>query len=235
MYEISEIIGKKILVLTAHPDDESFLAGGTIYANNHAGGQTFLICATLGEKGASHLKNPLSETELQKVRHKELKITCGFLKISRVFELDFPDGGVKDHVNDLLTRTSTLLKELQPELIMSFDADGITGHNDHIAVSKVAKSLAEQHKLPLATFCLPKEVIDDAYHWLKKKRKVHEHYQNDFTLQESNLSIPIDEDIKMSALKCYKSQIDNANPFEGFPDEIASTLLKKECFCLKET
>jgi len=53
-------LGSKILVFTAHPDDESYLAAGTIYENTRRGGKTFLVCATGGELGSAHLKKPIS-------------------------------------------------------------------------------------------------------------------------------------------------------------------------------
>lgn len=234
MLEASSILGKKIFVLTAHPDDESYLAAGTIHANKQAEGQTFLVCATLGEKGASHLAKPMSEEALKDVRHAELKETCSLLKVDRVFDMDLPDGGVANHTEELMDRVSPLISFLQPELIMSFGSDGITGHHDHIAVSEVAAKLAEQHNLPLATFCIPSEVAEECLMWLKEKRATKGHYVSDFNLGQENLCIPIDAQTKMRALKCYQSQINQQNPFSGFPDHIAQALLEKECFYLKQ-
>ena len=68
----ANFLGKKILVITAHPDDESFFAAGTIYKNQRLGGKTFLICGTAGEKGSGHLKKKLTEKQLAAMRKKEL-------------------------------------------------------------------------------------------------------------------------------------------------------------------
>ena len=45
------ILGRKIVWLFAHPDDECYLAAGTIYENYRNGGENYLICATAGEQG----------------------------------------------------------------------------------------------------------------------------------------------------------------------------------------
>ena len=42
---------KKILLVFAHPDDESFAAAGTVAKYVKAGWEVDLICATRGEKG----------------------------------------------------------------------------------------------------------------------------------------------------------------------------------------
>lgn len=234
MIEQPAILGRKILVITAHPDDESFLAAGTIYANSQAGGQTFLVCATLGEKGKSHLKVELTEEQLSKVRQQELRTAAALLGVQKVFELGFPDGELDQHQGSLRDKTSVLLHELQPDLIMSFGPGGITGHRDHIAAGKVAKQLAQNHQLPLAAFCLPKQVKDEAREWLIKRRHSHHHYEDDFTLADENAAIQIHADIKIQALKCYDSQIDEAQPFAGFPEHIAAILLKQESFYVQK-
>lgn len=234
MLQPSTILGKKILVLTAHPDDESFLAAGTIHANSQAGGQTFLVCATLGEKGASHLEEELDAEKLAEIRHQELHNAATELNISYTKTLRYPDGKVDEYESALLADASAVGTEIMPEVIMGFGPDGITGHKDHIAVSRVAAKLAAQYKLPLAMFCIPHEVGEEAQVWLKKRRKTTGHYDDDCaSFQKENITIPIDGEIKLKALRCYCSQIDKQDPFHGFPESISKQLLKQECFYLQ--
>ncbi len=231
----STILGKKILVLTAHPDDESYLAGGTIFANSQAGGQTFLICATLGEKGMSHLQVKVDEPELEKIRDQELTHAAEALGVTEVTRFHFPDGKVDQHEQELFTKVSKLWVEIRPEIIISFGADGITGHKDHKAVSRVAEQLAKHFYTPLATFCVAHQMASEAMDWIQTRRHTKDHYENisatDY--QEENIIIPIDGEIKMKALKCYGSQIDENDPFHGFPEHLAQALLQQECFYVK--
>lgn len=235
MLQPSTILGKKILVLTAHPDDESFLAGGTIYANSQAGGKTFLICATLGEKGKSHLQEKMNDEQLQQIRNKELRTAGNELGIKRIMTLNFPDGKVNEHEDEVLAEVKKLWPEIDPQIIISFGPDGVTGHKDHVAISKVAASLAKQYELPLAMVCLPHKIASDFNSMLKSRQVTKGHYHKNLPdLPIENLVIPINGKEKLKTLKCYRSQIDEQDPFHGFPKHIAEMLLKQECFFVQE-
>ncbi len=228
----SELIGKKILVLIAHPDDESFLAAGTLHKNQLAGGQNFLICASLGEKGNSHLDKPLSEDELCEVRKQELQNATQVIGVHKLKDLNFPDGGLVNHFAKLKEAIAPELKELQPDLVMSFGPDGATGHRDHITIGKVAEELATEFRIALAQFCFAEALIGEMKDWLIQRRHQIHHYEENFELIVGNVIVPIDGKIKLQALHCYSSQIDQADPFSGFPDHLAESLLTEECFRL---
>ena len=226
-----EILGKKLLIITAHPDDESYFAAGTVYANKQAGGTTDLICATRGEKGVSHLINPVEEDELKDIRARELQNAAKIIGINKLIHLDYPDGKVMENESKLFDGITELLPALNPELILSFGPDGITGHRDHIAVSNVAQKIAKTNNLQLIKACVPSAIFDSAKSWLKTRKRTKDHYEDEYELSPSNLSIPIDGEVKLQALHCYVSQLDANDPFRGFPDEVAENFLKEECFC----
>jgi len=53
--------------------------------------------------------------------------------------LRIPDHAVADHDTDeLVERIATVFREEQPDVVMTFGPDGVTGHPDHIAVGEVA-------------------------------------------------------------------------------------------------
>ena len=93
-------LGKRILVFTAHPDDEG-IAAGTMYENHRLGGETFLICATYGEKGKSHLKKSVTDAALKKIRKDELLRAAKILKIDEVVFLGMPDASVRENERKL--------------------------------------------------------------------------------------------------------------------------------------
>lgn len=225
----SSIIGKKIFVLIAHPDDESFAAAGTLYENHQSGGENILVCATLGEKGSSHLDREVTPEELQKIRQKELQSAANMLGVTKVYELGFPDGELNKHELDIHTKTARLISKHSPGLLMSFGPDGLTGHKDHIAISNVARKLASEFSLPLAQYCFPKSIIANVKKSLHAKRAAG-NYNDNFELQEGNIQININGEFKLSVLRQYASQIDADNPFATFPKEIEQALLSQECF-----
>ncbi|WP_207205070.1 PIG-L family deacetylase [Peribacillus sp. TH16] len=71
------------MVILAHPDDESFLCGGTIAKISKLGVQVTLLCATKGEMGR-RMGNPILTTResLPKLRELELKNACEELGIN---------------------------------------------------------------------------------------------------------------------------------------------------------
>src|SRR5687768_7558560 len=91
-----KFLGKRLLFITAHPDDESYAVAGTIIKNRRLKGKSFLICATLGEQGKAHVKNGVSSVRLKKIRRVELNQLCRFLKVDRVKLLNFPDTKLRE-------------------------------------------------------------------------------------------------------------------------------------------
>lgn len=226
-----DILGKKLLIITAHPDDESFMAAGTINLNHGRGGRTVLICATAGEQGKHHLLKPLTSIQLKKLRKQELAQVSKFLNIHRLELLTLPDGHLKlpAHVKNLYEHSLKITKTEKPDFIVSFGPDGITGHLDHIAVAEVARQIAAKLQVKLLTFALPPKVIPNAHAWLGVRRK-SDCYCEAITSGQPTVKIPIDSKIKLTALKMHKSQFSGHSPLYHFPAEAAEEILAAEWF-----
>ncbi len=89
---LSFILGKHILFVTAHPDDESFLAAGLMHANYTAGWKNYLLCATHGEKGRAHLENHVEDDDLKNIRQAELSCASKLLRLQNYELMDLGDG-----------------------------------------------------------------------------------------------------------------------------------------------
>lgn len=226
------IIGKNLLVITAHPDDESYLAGGTIYQNRKAGGRTTLICASEGEKGTSKLKKPLAAKALKALRRKELTAAAKIIGVRKLIHLDFPDGAIAAHRQELFKKCLEAAKEDRPDFIISFNEYGSNGHHDHIAVGAVALRLAKKLKITLATSAFAPKLAKNAIKWMKKRRRA-KHYSDNIVVKAPNIRIPlVRPDIKLRALRAHKSQMPGGNPFHGFPKYAAREILKAEYFAV---
>jgi LmbE family N-acetylglucosaminyl deacetylase len=124
-----------LAVVLAHPDDESFPIGGTLARYAAEGVKVDLIVATRGEAGIP--SRTTQETAQQ--REAELRRACAELGVHRLEFLGFSDGHLAE-VDDEVA-VSRLLKALHrssPEVIITFGPDGISGHPDHVAVSRCA-------------------------------------------------------------------------------------------------
>lgn len=126
----------KFICVFAHPDDESFLVGGTICHLVSLGHQVDLICCTDGNHQDKGLKS---------VRSVELQNAVNILQISNLFHLDFADGYLCNANYHLLaSKIRSILDDVQPDTIITFHPNGVSGHLDHIAVTSVVNYLFSQ-------------------------------------------------------------------------------------------
>lgn len=127
----------KVLMVFAHPDDESMSSGGTIAKLKSKGATVKLITATKGEVGSSGNPPLCKKDELGEVREKELRKAAKVLGISQIYFLGFIDGTLHTiPINKLVNKISPILRLEKPDVVVTFDKSGISNHPDHIAVSK---------------------------------------------------------------------------------------------------
>lgn len=229
---IKKLLGRKLLFIVAHPDDESFTAAGTIVKNKAAGGESAIICVTRGEKGQAHLKKPIPARKFKHVRTRELERAARFLKIKKLQLLNFPDREVSENKGAIYKKVLPLARRLDPEVIVSFGPDGISGHLDHIAIGAVSKKIARTLRVPFIAFAAPPHLIENVHH-LKKRRKFGA-YSRRLRHRAHNLRIPIDPKIKLKALGYHSSQIESKNPFSWFEKRVMKHILHFEYFVIED-
>jgi LmbE family N-acetylglucosaminyl deacetylase len=124
-----------LLVVLAHPDDESMGTGGLILRHTRAGIATHLVCATYGEAGWQGKPPGAKQEDLAEIRVKELEGAAAALALSGVELWDYPDGGVSqsDH-REITERVWEQISKLRPRAVVGWGPDGAYGHPDHIAM-----------------------------------------------------------------------------------------------------
>ncbi|MCY9593541.1 PIG-L family deacetylase [Paenibacillus chitinolyticus] len=128
---------KTLLFVFAHPDDESFACGGTMAKYAESGHAVHLACATSGCKGKTGEYTFTCREEIAVYREGELRRAAAVLGVERVHFYRYPDGDLAEVREDLLAaRVAATILDLQPHLVVTFPPDGVTGHPDHIAISK---------------------------------------------------------------------------------------------------
>jgi len=128
----------RLLAIFPHPDDESLGLGGTLAKYSAEGVETFLICATRGERGwtGPSEENPGLE-ELGKIREAELKCAVAYLGLNETIFLNYIDGDVdKANPIEIITKITHQIRRFQPHVVITFALDGTYGHPDHIALSQ---------------------------------------------------------------------------------------------------
>lgn len=128
-----------VLSVWAHPDDESICAAGTLALCAQRGEPVAVICATRGERGPISDLGLASRDTLACVRERELRAACRALGIRAPEFLDLPDGGVAHaSLHDALQALVVHIRAQRPRVLLGFGAEGLYGHDDHIAMSQLA-------------------------------------------------------------------------------------------------
>lgn len=138
----------KLILMTvlAHPDDEAFGLGGTLSRYAAEGCDVHLVTATRGEAGQIADPTLATKANLPQVREQELRAACRCYGIHPPFFLDYVDGQLPIvHQGQAVGKIVRLIRQLRPQVLITFGPDGIYGHYDHIAVyrwSTIAVDLA---------------------------------------------------------------------------------------------
>jgi LmbE family N-acetylglucosaminyl deacetylase len=129
----------KLMCVLAHPDDESLATGGILAKYAASGVQTYLVTATRGEQGwfgpAAAYPGPQA---LGRLREAELRAAAQMLGLREVVFLDYQDGEVdRADPAEAIAKIVTQLRRVQPDVVVTFDPNGMYGHPDHIAISQL--------------------------------------------------------------------------------------------------
>lgn len=136
-----------VLTVWAHPDDETYLAGGILAELTTAGHRVVCVTATRGE-AADPAATDSERAALAALRTEELEAALAMLGVSEHHWLGHADGGCADlDPSGPVSQLVSLLDEVRPDTVLTFGPDGFTGHPDHQAVSAwtdlaIARSVA---------------------------------------------------------------------------------------------
>ncbi len=125
-----------ILTVWAHPDDETFCAGGIIAAAINNGQKVICITATRGEAGVQD-ETRWPAAKLADIREHEMEAALKVLGITNHYWLDYHDGDCyKISDEEGSAKIKEFIETHQPDTILTFGPEGLTGHPDHQAVSR---------------------------------------------------------------------------------------------------
>lgn len=145
-----------VVGIFAHPDDETFGPGGTLAALAKKN-DVYIICATNGDGKQGNRKK---ELELGKLRRKELLASAEILGIKKVFFLGMRDGSLShNQYHKIAEKVLKILRKLKPEILVTFEPRGVSGHIDHIVMSMVTSFVFPEIKSAkkLMKYCLNHE------------------------------------------------------------------------------
>lgn len=129
----------RLMAVLAHPDDESLGFGGTLATYAARGVETYLVTATRGEQGwfgdPDAYPGPAA---LGKTRTAELLAAASALGVRQVDFLGYADGELdRADPAEATARIVRRLRQLRPQVVVTFGPDGAYGHPDHVAICQL--------------------------------------------------------------------------------------------------
>jgi N-acetylglucosamine malate deacetylase 2 len=229
---------KKLLLVFAHPDDESFACGGTVAKYVKAGWQADLITATRGEAGESGPYKDISGEKLGEIRQKELEKAGVILGLSSITFLGYTDGTLHDeHAGELEDKIVEYMKKEIPDVVITFDTTGISNHPDHIKMCYATTYAFQQYafwiKDQLGKLSDYSEEMDPKLYYVCMPATVAKHLVEKKVVPAQSFGLPwrgtpdkiittvIDTGrfaaVKKKALLCHVSQISDVKRFLSIP------------------
>jgi len=136
---------RRLLGIFAHPDDETFCAGGTFARYAEQGAEIMVVSATRGQAGQIRDAAVGNRRTIAAVREAELRLACERLGIMNVRCLDYVDGTLADEeFSTLVAEMAEIICAFQPDIVITFGPDGGYGHPDHVAISAVATAASQR-------------------------------------------------------------------------------------------
>jgi LmbE family N-acetylglucosaminyl deacetylase len=242
-----------MLMIFAHPDDESFGFAGTMLALADAGVKMSLIVATRGEEGEILVPGLATRENLGEVREGELRAAMKIVGIDDIHFLGYRDSGMPDtppnldprafvnqDVDVVASRIADIIAAFRPTIILTYGPDGIYAHPDHIMVNTVAWPAVlkagedGRWKTPNLYFsAAPKE----------RMRRMAELPNGPFASMDpalvASLGMPASEittwidtapfaDRKREILMAHRTQVGDEGPFSQLPPEMRRTWFSVE-------
>ncbi|MFC1647081.1 PIG-L deacetylase family protein [Patescibacteria group bacterium] len=237
---------KTMLLVFAHPDDESFSCGITVskYAAN--GWNVQLICITNGQKGTKGPYEEADEEGLGNIRKTELEDAARILGISEIDYLDYHDGNLKKvesgELEDILYRK---MVEISPQIVITSDPTGISNHPDHIKTCYSTTYAFQKYTQEIAQ---ARQFVEDVNNEDKNVKIRHFYKEHKFALQKENFTKVVDGKIEPKLYyACMPQSVaefllkKNVLPeesfgskIEGTPDDMITTVIEGKNFVAKK-
>jgi N-acetyl-1-D-myo-inositol-2-amino-2-deoxy-alpha-D-glucopyranoside deacetylase len=137
-----------VLAAFAHPDDESFGMAGALTMAAAAGLPVHVVCATDGDLGGEG-ETVADRVMAPDIRRGELRDACREMGIREPVFLGYGDSGMEGwgpppgslvlaDPDEVVERIVDVILRLRPAIVVTFDPNGIYGHPDHKAISRLA-------------------------------------------------------------------------------------------------
>jgi N-acetyl-1-D-myo-inositol-2-amino-2-deoxy-alpha-D-glucopyranoside deacetylase len=245
-----------LLLVHAHPDDESIGTGATMAKYAAEGAQVTLVTCTLGELGEiipPDLGHLLPD-ELAQHRISELDRACAALGVTdhRLLggEGRFRDSGMmglpdnedprcfwQASVDEAAALLAPVIEETGADVIVTYDENGFYGHPDHIQAHRVAWRAHEMtgRKAKFYATAMPRSALESASQlppdsWFVRATDLSASVPDDQVTTEVDAAKYLEA--KTAAMRAHETQITVDGEYYALSNEIGQRILATEYYRL---
>src|SRR4051794_11156060 len=230
------------MAVHAHPDDEASGTGGVLARYSSEGIRTVLVTCTDGScgDGPGGVKpgDPGHDPAAVAVaRRQELEESCRILQVSDLELLGYPDSGMMGWstndapgsfwatpVPEAAARLGELMKQYEPDVVVTYDENGFYGHPDHIQAHRITMAALAQTGIQAKVYwtTVPRSGLEELFRVFRELAPDHpdiaeagpdEELPDDFGLPDDQISTWVDTTEfsrqKYDALAAHASQEEN--------------------------
>lgn len=246
---------KTLLCVVAHPDDETFGAGGTLIHAVAEEAKVVTVCATRGEAGEIMDRSNASPETLAAVRELEYRKAGHIMGVSESVLLGYRDSGmagtpenedpnafIQQSQEQVIADIVAVMERVKPDVVITMDEGGGYGHPDHIFASKCALAAFKQMQNESAEngwspkkfyyFVFPRSRMREAWELMASEEPGSPMADVDI----ESLGVP-DEDITLTVQiqqheeqlrEAFAAHLSQQSPLDRMPDDIAKGFLHEE-------
>ena len=245
---------RSLLLVHAHPDDESIFTGATMARYAAEGARVTLVTCTLGEMGEvipPDLRHLLPD-ELGQHRAAELDRACAALGVTDHRFLGgegrYRDSGMmglpdNDHprcfwqadTGEAAAALAKVIGEVEPSAIVTYDAGGFYGHPDHIQAHRVTARACELAGAAAALYAvvMPRSVLERAVELPADSWFIH---ADDLSASVPDDAVTTEVDAaaylgaKREAMRAHETQVTVDGDYFALSNEIGQRILGTEYY-----
>jgi LmbE family N-acetylglucosaminyl deacetylase len=238
--------GRRLLLVVAHPDDETFGCGSVIAEAAAGGSHVTVCCATRGEAGELAPGCELGPATLAEARTAELHRAATALGAADVVLLDFLDSGMSGDAgadtlfgapfDSVVDAVAGVVAAVDPDVVVSLDTAGGDGHRDHTRIGRATVEAVRRWDggASLYEWCVVRSLLTRWLDALRATAPDRGHLQ----LDDTELGRP-DEDVttvvdvhahldrRRRAIALHASQ---RSPYDDMPEDLVDAFLGQDRF-----
>jgi LmbE family N-acetylglucosaminyl deacetylase len=256
-----------LMAVHAHPDDECIGTGGVLARYSAEGVRTVLVTCTDGGcgdgAGGSKPGDPRHDrAAVVAARRGELERSCEALGVTHLERLGYPDSGMMGWpqndqagsfwgtpVAEAAERLAELFRRYEPQVVVTYDPNGMYGHPDHIQAHRITVAADRLTGIPAKLYyaVMPRSAMVDMGRRLRELGIELPRDEEDEVMSETDPGEGIpewatpDEEVttvvdvsgyteaKFASLHCHESQFENIF-FLGMGHDVFAQLMGREAF-----